>query len=78
MIGERTYGAGCGFLDGGLPLELPNSGHQVWMPDCARYRIDGTNEIEGIDPDVPLAWSDLGGSERAGALLAALSRSPSH
>ena len=78
VIGERTYGAGCGFLDGGLPLELPNSGHQVWMPDCARYRIDGTNEIEGIDPDVPLAWSDLGGSERAGALLAALSRSPSH
>ena len=48
VIGERTYGAGCGYLDGGLPLELPNSGHVVWMPDCARYRIDGTNEIEGM------------------------------
>ena len=74
VIGERTYGAGCGFLDGGLPLELPNSGLEVWMPDCARFRTDGANEIEGIEPDVPLAWSDLDGSERAKALLAALGR----
>lgn len=74
VIGERTYGAGCGFLDGGLPLELPNSGLDVWMPDCARFRIDGTNEIEGIAPDIPLAWSDLGGSERARALVEVLSR----
>lgn len=74
VIGERTYGAGCGFLDGGLPLVLPNSGLEVWMPDCARFRIDGTNEIEGIEPDIPVAWSDLGGSERAEALLAALVR----
>jgi hypothetical protein len=76
VIGERTFGAGCGFLDGGLPLELPNSGLEVWMPDCARFRIDGTNEIEGIEPDVPLAWSNLRGSERAEALVAALARSP--
>jgi hypothetical protein len=74
VIGERTYGAGCGYLDGGLPLELPNSGLEVWMPDCARFRIDGTNEIEGIDPDIPVPWSDLGGSERARALVAALAR----
>ena len=73
VVGERTYGAGCGFLDGGLPLELPNSGLDVWMPDCARFRIDGTNEIEGIAPDVPIAWSDLGGSERARALVEVLS-----
>ena len=25
VIGERTYGAGCGYTDGGLPLTLPNS-----------------------------------------------------
>jgi hypothetical protein len=72
VIGERTFGAGCGFLDGGLPLELPNSGLEVWMPDCARYRIDGTNEIEGIEPDTPIDWSELGGGERAQALVAAL------
>jgi len=73
VIGERTYGAGCGFLDGGLPLELPNSGLAVWMPDCARFRIDGTNEIEGVEPDVAIAWSELGGAERARALADALS-----
>ena len=72
VIGERTYGAGCGYLYGGLPLELPNSGLEVGMPDCARFRIDGTNEIEGIEPDVPLAWSELGGDERARALVEAL------
>jgi hypothetical protein len=74
VIGERTYGAGCGFTDGGLPLTLPNSRLEVWMPDCARFRIDGTNEIEGIEPDVPLPWSDLGGSERARVLVEVLSR----
>ena len=72
LIGERTHGAGCGFTDGGLPLELPNSGLEVWMPDCARFRIDGTNEIEGIEPDVAVPWSELGGSERARALGEAL------
>jgi hypothetical protein len=72
VIGERTYGAGCGYTDGGLPVELPNSGWVVRMPDCARFRIDGTNEIEGIEPDVPLPWSELNGAERARALVEAL------
>jgi hypothetical protein len=74
VIGERTYGAGCGFLDGGLPLELPNSGLDVRMPDCSRFRINGMNEIEGVEPDVPLPWSDFGGSERARAVVEVLSR----
>ena len=74
VIGERTYGAGCGYTNGGLPIELPNSGLVVWMPDCARYRIDGTNEIEGIEPDVALPWSELGGAERARALVEVVSR----
>jgi hypothetical protein len=74
VIGERTYGAGCGYTNGGLPIELPNSRLVVWMPDCARYRIDGTNEIEGIEPDVALAWSELGGAERARAVVEVPSR----
>lgn len=73
VIGERTYGAGCGYTDGGLPIELPNSRLVVWMPDCARYRIDGTNEIEGIEPDVALPWSELDGAERARALVEVVS-----
>lgn len=72
VLGERTYGAGCGYTDGGLPIELPNSGLVVWMPDCVRFRIDGTNEIEGIEPDVNVPWSELGDAERAQALIAAL------
>lgn len=76
VIGERTFGAGCGYMDGGLPIELPNSGWVVRMPDCARFRIDGTNEIEGIEPDIPLPWSDLGGAERARALAEALLTPP--
>ncbi len=76
VIGERTFGAGCGYMDGGLPLELPNSGWVVRMPDCARFRIDGMNEIEGIEPDVPLPWSGLGGAERARALVEALALTP--
>ncbi|MGH7606389.1 MAG: S41 family peptidase, partial [Gemmatimonadales bacterium] len=72
VLGERTYGAGCGYTDGGLPIELPNSGLVVWMPDCARFRIDGTNEIEGIEPDIPLPWSDLNGADRARSLAEVL------
>ena len=72
VIGERTYGAGCGYIDGGLPIELPHSGLVVRMPDCARFRIDGTNEVEGIEPDIAIPWSELGGSERARALVEAL------
>lgn len=75
VIGERTFGAGCGYMDGGLPLELPNSGWIVRMPDCARFRVDGTNEIEGIEPDVPLPWSELGDAERGRALVEALGAS---
>jgi hypothetical protein len=26
-------------------------------PDCARYRRDGTNEIDGIHPDIALDWT---------------------
>jgi C-terminal processing protease CtpA/Prc len=76
VIGERTFGAGCGYMDGGLPIELPHSGWVVRMPDCARFRIDGTNEIEGIEPDVPLPWTELGGAERARALVEALALTP--
>jgi hypothetical protein len=44
------------------------------MPDCARYRRDGTNEVEGVKPDVEIAWSEMDGGSRARALVAALAR----
>ncbi len=57
-VGERTLGAGCGFTRGGIPARLNNSGLEVWMPDCARLRADGSNEIDGITPSVALTWAD--------------------
>lgn len=53
-IGSKTFGAGCGYVDGGTRYFLPVSKLQLRMPDCARFRADGVNEVEGIDPDVKL------------------------
>jgi hypothetical protein len=57
LVGEQTAGAGCGYTDGGIPLKLSRTGIAIAVPDCARYRRDGTNEIDGIHPDVALDWT---------------------
>ncbi|MCI0486231.1 MAG: S41 family peptidase [Blastocatellia bacterium] len=57
IAGEPTRGVGCGYTNGGLSLTLPNSRMRVAMPDCARYRRDDTNEIEGVHPDL-LIWDE--------------------
>lgn len=58
IVGELTGGAGCGYTNGGIPTKLNNSGAQVKMPDCARFRVDGSNEVNGITPDVMVPWAD--------------------
>ncbi len=55
VIGARTGGAGCGYSWGGSPTTLTHSGATLMLPDCVRLRRDGSNEVEGITPDVPLA-----------------------
>lgn len=57
IIGERSYGAGCGYTDGGTRLELEALGLLVRAPDCQRLRMDGSNETEGIAPDVETRWT---------------------
>lgn len=52
VLGQRTYGAGCGYTNGGIGFTLPNSGLRVRMPDCARIRRSGRNEVSGIEVDV--------------------------
>ena len=58
IVGELTGGAGCGYTNGGIPSKLKNSGATVKMPDCARFRADGSNEVAGVTPDVLVPWAD--------------------
>ena len=54
----KTMGAGCGYVNGGNPTRLAVVPVDVWMPNCARLLDDGTNEVEGIAPDVSLPMGD--------------------
>jgi hypothetical protein len=57
LIGEPTAGAGCGYIDGGGRIALERTGMTIEMPNCARYRADGTNEVDGVQPDVVVPWT---------------------
>ena len=57
IAGERTFGAGCGYIDGGSAIPLNAARLHIMMPNCSRYTGEGINEIEGIAPDVPIDWS---------------------
>jgi len=54
VLGTKTGGAGCGSLFGREPVQLKHSGGLLWLPNCARLRKDGSNEVAGIIPDVRL------------------------
>lgn len=57
LVGTRTLGAGCGFIDGGNAVQLRSIPMHVMMPNCSRFTLDGVNEIEGLEPDIRLDWS---------------------
>ncbi len=61
VLGQRTGGAGCGHTDGGTPTALSNSGSVLELPDCIRFRADGSNEVSGVIPDLPVAMRDSDG-----------------
>ncbi|MDI1442857.1 S41 family peptidase [Polyangium sp. 6x1] len=71
ILGARTAGAGCGYVNGGGRTALREIGFEVRMPNCARFLADGTNEVEGIAPDIalPPGRSD---EEKIAALTGAL------
>lgn len=56
VVGEPTFGAGCGYTNRGIPAVLRRSGARVKIPDCVRVRADGSNEVAGITPDVLIPW----------------------
>ena len=73
LIGIPTRGAGCGYTDGGIPLTLKHSGVQIKVPDCARLRANGENEVAGLVPDVLVPWRGNDSPyQRAARALAAL------
>lgn len=74
ILGERTYGAGCGYVRGGAPARLERIGWTILMPNCARYTSDGINEVEGIEPDVPIDLHGGSAAERIDRLVQALPR----
>lgn len=52
VIGAPSQGSGCGWTMPREDVTLANSGAMLLMPDCARFRRDGRNELDGIEPDV--------------------------
>ena len=74
VLGDRTAGAGCGYVNGGNPTRLSVVPVDIWMPNCARFLDDGSNEIEGIAPDVEIPMGDVDPAVQAKALAAALAR----
>ena len=59
MGGEKTFGAGCGYMDGGHAFAFKAAPIHLMMPNCSRFTRDGTNEIEGQAPDVAIEWATL-------------------
>ena len=73
VMGEPTGGAGCGHTDGSQPAVLSNSGGRLELPDCARLRRDGSNQVRGVISDLTLGWGHHDGPRlRAAAFLKAL------
>ncbi|MBC3916560.1 hypothetical protein H8L32_03595 [Undibacterium sp. CY18W] len=65
-IGTVTGGSGCGNMQAIRPIVLPHSGLSFQAPDCVRLRADGSDEVMGITPDLPID-AITGESERARA-----------
>jgi C-terminal processing protease CtpA/Prc len=66
VMGAPTVGAGCGYTNGGTPTTLKNSSGILELPDCARMRADGSNEVMGIQPDVLVGLRTTDGPHRQG------------
>jgi hypothetical protein len=66
IVGVKTLGAGCGFMNDVDPIVLPNSKLTFGVPNCVRLRDDGTDDVAGVTPDLPVPMTP-GESGRARA-----------
>ncbi|MFZ6770189.1 S41 family peptidase [Undibacterium sp. Di26W] len=65
-LGTITGGSGCGNMQAIRAIVLPHSKLSFQAPDCVRLRADGSDEVMGITPDLPVDVV-TGESERARA-----------
>jgi hypothetical protein len=49
---------------------LSHSRARVMIPDCARLRADGTNELDGIQPDILIGFRRADTPRQRGERLA--------
>lgn len=66
IVGRASAGDGCGFMADAPPVELPHSRLRYRVPNCVRLRADGSNEVAGVKPDLPVLPAD-GEGDRARA-----------
>ena len=72
IAGLPSRGLGCGHTNGGIFVNLPNSHGRLALPDCARMRADGSNEVLGVMPDVLVPWRDFDSAYQRAAKAAAV------
>jgi len=54
IVGTHSGGYGCGFMSAQAMPELPHSHLRLRVPNCVRLRADGSDEVAGIRPDLPV------------------------
>lgn len=74
--GERTAGAGCGYVDGGAAFRFTAVPMYLMIPNCSRYTRDGLNEIEGQTPDLAVDWVTIKPADMSATLDALFAIAP--
>ncbi|MYM94290.1 S41 family peptidase [Duganella vulcania] len=54
IVGRASAGDGCGFMADAPPVVLPHSHLRYRVPNCVRLRADGSDEVAGVRPDLPV------------------------
>lgn len=74
VVGSTTGGYGCGFMSPPPARTLPHSKLRIRIPNCVRLRADGSDEVAGISPDLPIDMrTDESARARAQRVLDAVS-----
>ncbi|MNS55709.1 carboxy-terminal protease [compost metagenome] len=72
IVGSPTRGAGCGHARGEIETVLRHSGARLRLPNCARLRPGGSNEVGGVSPQVLVGFRENDGPRNRVARLNAV------